>query len=173
MACGGGETHQHQQQQRQQPPHRTMQPGALVLETTNSFGADNARYNDVLNLRDDCFKTKNPDGLSGHNLIIGTIDNKTVGYFAYYIPNNDTAFIYDVCVGTPYRGIGIGSKLFKQGIAIIEAKPDIIVLQLDVESKNDRAQRLYQSAGFVRTGAYLEDGRFEIMRKELTKPGTP
>ncbi|HXW53490.1 MAG TPA: GNAT family N-acetyltransferase [Myxococcota bacterium] len=159
--------------QQQQPTHKTEpeQPGKLLVETINSFSADNMRYNDVLNLRDDCFQTKSPAELLGGKLFIATIDNKTVGYFGYYLSDKHTAFIHDVCVGSPYRGSGVGTKLFKQGLAIIEANPEITELELHVDPNNGAAVKLYKSAGFVRWGGSIEqDGHHDFMKKTLPKP---
>lgn len=160
--------------QQQQPSQSLSQlksnkkSNELLFETAEYFGSDHKRYNDILELRNDCFKAKKDTGLLGKKLFIATIDHKTAGYFTYYLSDPKTAFIHDVCVASSYRGSGVGTKLFNHGLSVIEAIPGITKLRLEVHSDNEPAKRLYKSAGFKRTMGTLEPGhRTDFMEKKL------
>lgn len=173
ISCNASDIEQTQPSQTfTEPFTSTKQPGKFLLETIDSFKPDNKRYSDISNLRDDCFHNKELGPLLGQKLFIGTIDNTAVGYFVYYIQDKNTAFIADVCVGTTYRGSGIGTKLFKQGISLIEARPEITKLVLEVNQNNKPALKLYQSAGFVRVISYFDpvEGGMDYMAKMLLRP---
>lgn len=152
------------------PPRESApQAPSLVIEDLDYFDEKYNKYNDILNLRQDCFQTKSPGGLLGQKLFVGSIANNTVGFFAYRLyDNNKLAYIHDVCIGAPYRQKGIGRKLFNQGISLIEAIPSLTTIELKVYTDNFAAIKLYQSAGFFIIDESFDNGKkIYRMRKNI------
>lgn len=66
--------------------------------------------------------------------------------------NHGSAFIFGFGILPDYRGKGYGKAALKQTISLIQEK-SISEIELDVETKNDRALNLYTSCGFEKKSA--------------------
>ena len=111
----------------------------------------------------------NSSGLLGKKIFVGIKNNTIIGYFSYYLQNNNTeAFIHDVCVASSFRGAGVGTKFFNLGVADLGSIPSIKALELNVYTDNEAAIRLYTTAGFKILYTFKEGGhKLYRMRKNI------
>jgi ribosomal protein S18 acetylase RimI-like enzyme len=149
-------------------PGSTESP-VLTLGVIQNFNQHSDNFDTILNLRNDCFGTKNPSGLLGNKIFVGVKNNMIIGYFSYHLQNNNTeAFIHDVCVASSFIGAGVGTKFFNLGLADLESIPSIKALELNVHTDNEAALRLYTSAGFKILYTFKEDSqKLYRMRKNI------
>jgi len=135
----------------------------------DNFDINNKYFNNIINLREDCFNIRSSSGLVGGKLFIGTVAHNAVGYFAYF-QKNTTAFIHDMCIGSAYRGVGVGKQLLSWGLSQIESLPWVSTLELDVLSNNRTAIKLYKHAGFKIIYKFKDRDGEELFRmsKDIT-----
>jgi len=105
---------------------------------------------------------------TGYRMFIGEIDGEVVGVIGI-VPNHNihdgfVTYIEHVVVDREYRGKGYGKELihFAEARALEEG---CSLIQLDTDTENTGAARLYERSGYVRTGGYYE--------KELTSEHLP
>ena len=76
-----------------------------------------------------------------------------------------------------YWNLGIGTRMFRELIAIAESMPQITQMELEFMEGNDRARRLYEKSGFRIVGVHpnafrLRDGAFRneyLMIREMKR----
>ena len=76
-----------------------------------------------------------------------------------------------------YWNLGIGTRMFRELIAIAESMPQITQMELEFMEGNDRARRLYEKSGFRIVGVHpnafrLRDGAFRneyLMIREMRR----
>ena len=95
-----------------------------------------------------------------NNIIIGNC----VINFKNSVKNSHRASV-GIAIQKDYWGMGIGSILFDELIGIAKATPGVEQIELDVVKNNERAKKLYEKKGFVKTGDIprqlkLNDGRY-------------
>ncbi len=79
--------------------------------------------------------------------------------------------LHRLCVNPEYQGMGIAAQALKH-IDETAAKEGFSSIRLDVFTKNSRAVKLYENAGYNYAGdAYFRKGRFLLMEK-LISPHT-
>lgn len=134
---------------------------------------DSKYFDDIINLRDDCFNTKSSSGLLGSDIFIGISNNKIYGFFSYSLESPTVAFIHDMCVGSSFRGAGLGTKLFNFGISKIENIPALKSMWLEVYTDNQAALKLYLSAGFEIESTHQDGTKLVYsMRKKIPAQAT-
>lgn len=82
------------------------------------------------------------------------------------------AVLHRLCVKPEYQGMGIAARVLK---AIDEEakKEGFSSIRLDVFTKNPRAVKLYEDAGYRYAGdAYFRKGKFLLMEKLIPNQGT-
>ena len=97
--------------------------------------------------------------------LVAQKDNKVVGVFSLYTndwPRQKHVAKFGVYVDNSYQGLGIGSALLKAGIDFCFNWLNIIRLELEVNSDNERAIALYKKFGFEKEG---------VLRKSLFRNG--
>lgn len=73
--------------------------------------------------------------------------------------------LHRLCVKPQYQGAGIAARILKH-IDELAVKEGFSSIRLDVFTKNPRAVRLYENAGYCHAGdAYFRKGRFALMEK--------
>ena len=92
--------------------------------------------------------------------------------FGDFKDNSDNFIVlHRLCVEPKYRGMGIAARTLKH-IDEEALKEGFSSIRLDVFTKNPRAVKLYESAGYSYAGdAYFRKGKFLLMEK-LTSPHT-
>lgn len=71
------------------------------------------------------------------------------------------ASIVAVFVDSSYRGRGIGKRLMQNILNLLKEDPQIIKVDLDVNTQNKEAVRLYESCGFEIVGTYHKELYYE------------
>jgi ribosomal-protein-alanine N-acetyltransferase len=104
--------------------------------------------------------------------IVAEIGDRIVGYVIFWLLPDDVVDIHNVAVHGNFRRRGIGRCLLEQVIAEARRRKSIRVT-LEVRRSNAGAQRLYESAGFIKTGIrqgyYSDDGEDALtMTLDLT-----
>ena len=140
----------------------------LSLSIINNFNKNSHEYNNILDLRNQCFNILSSSGLIGNEIFTAIKDNKIIGFITYQLrDNNNTAFIHDVCVGTNYRRMGLGTKFFSLVLKNLE-KYKFKTLELEVYEDNLAARKIYERMGFMQVKKYKEHGRnILLMRKKI------
>ena len=92
--------------------------------------------------------------------------------FGDFKDNSDNFIVlHRLCVKPEYRGMGIAARTLRH-IDEEALKEGFSSIRLDVFTKNPRAVKLYESAGYSYAGdAYFRKGKFLLMEK-LTSPHT-
>ena len=92
--------------------------------------------------------------------------------FGNFKDNSDNFIVlHRLCVKPEYRGMGIAARTLRH-IDEEVLKEGFSSIRLDVFTKNPRAVKLYESAGYSYAGdAYFRKGKFLLMEK-LTSPHT-
>lgn len=92
--------------------------------------------------------------------------------FGNFKDNSDNFIVlHRLCVKPEYRGMGIAARTLRY-IDEEALKEGFSSIRLDVFTKNPRAVKLYESAGYSYAGdAYFRKGKFLLMEK-LTSPHT-
>lgn len=92
--------------------------------------------------------------------------------FGNFKDNSDNFIVlHRLCVKPEYRGMGIAARTLRY-IDEEALKEGFSSIRLDVFTKNPRAVKLYESAGYSCAGdAYFRKGKFLLMEK-LTSPHT-
>ena len=92
--------------------------------------------------------------------------------FGAFKDNSDNFIVlHRLCVKPEYRGMGIAARTLRH-IDEEALKEGFSSIRLDVFTKNPRAVKLYESAGYSYAGdAYFRKGKFLLMEK-LTSPHT-
>ena len=92
--------------------------------------------------------------------------------FGNFKDNSDNFIVlHRLCVKPEYRGMGIAARTLRH-IDEEALKEGFSSIRLDVFTKNPRAVKLYESAGYSYAGdAYFRKGKFLLMEK-LTSPHT-
>lgn len=80
--------------------------------------------------------------------IVAKLENKTIGFAGIWFSVDD-AHITNIVVHKAYRQQGVGSLLLKNIINIAKCKDS---LTLEVNTKNENAQKLYLKFGFKNLG---------------------
>lgn len=70
-----------------------------------------------------------------------------------------------IAISEDYRGIGLGSIIFDEMIKLAKQTDGVEQIELDVIDKNEKALKLYERKGFIRTGIIphqlkLKDGTY-------------
>lgn len=95
-------------------------------------------------------------------------DGKLIGMAGAYREHESKmshiAVLFGIYVSKEYRGQGIARNLLQTLLDDLEARPDIVKLNLDVTTTQKPAINLYKSVGFEIVGElkkeYLIDGKF-------------
>lgn len=96
---------------------------------------------------------------TGYRMFIGEVGGVIVGVIGI-VPNHNihdgfVIYIEHVVVDKKYRGKGYGKELIKfaETSAIEEG---CALIQLDTDTENVEAAKLYEKSGYIRTGGYYE-----------------
>lgn len=84
--------------------------------------------------------------ISINNVYMAEINGEVIGKIKIKYEEN-SAFIYGFGILPEFRGKGYGKETLKEALKLINNK-EIIDIELDVESKNNRALNLYKNCGF-------------------------
>jgi len=83
-------------------------------------------------------------------------DGKLVGMAGWYRNNTEklrhTATIYAIYTNPEFRGKGIAGRLITSVLNELESKPEIVKIDLNVNTKNEAAANLYKKLGFEVVG---------------------
>ena len=92
--------------------------------------------------------------------VLAEMNGRVIGYILFWLLS-DEIDIHNVAVATEFRRRGLGTLLLQQVIAEAKSRQCSRVT-LEVRKSNTAAQKLYESMGFVTTGArkgyYSDDG---------------
>ncbi|MDO4937562.1 MAG: ribosomal protein S18-alanine N-acetyltransferase, partial [Sutterellaceae bacterium] len=107
----------------------------------------------------------------GYQLTLATVDNVILGY-AVTMQVIDEAELLEIAVDPVYQGNGYGKTLLKQAISQVKTAA-ARVMHLEVRESNERARKMYSSAGFVEVGKRrnyypCETGREDAVLMTLT-----
>ena len=100
--------------------------------------------------------------------LIGCVDNKIIANcslrFMGHAKDQHRGSI-GIAISEDYRGIGLGSIFFDEMIKLAKQTDGVEQIELDVIDKNEKALKLYESKGFIRTGTIphqlkLKDGTY-------------
>lgn len=81
--------------------------------------------------------------------------------------------LHRLCVSPEYQGMGIAAKSLKH-IEAEALKEGCSSIRLDVFTKNPRAVKLYEAAGYRYSGdAYFRKGKFLLMEKLISEKESP
>jgi ribosomal protein S18 acetylase RimI-like enzyme len=90
------------------------------------------------------------------SVLFAEINGELVGMAGWYRNNSEklkhTATINSIYVKPEYRRKGIASELINEVISELSVKEEIIRLDLNVNTQNERAVKLYQKLGFEIVG---------------------
>ena len=103
------------------------------------------------------------DAVNKNTFIVAELDEKVVGLCFYILKHiehdnqvtRDILYIDSMAVDETYRGQGIGHKLFDYIKDIAQLKK-IDGIELQVNSKNARARKMYEEYGFVEKSVNME-----------------
>lgn len=101
-------------------------------------------------------------------------DGALVGFvmLAYGTVEADSCWIYHFFIDARYQGRGYATAALRALLALIrERLPRCSTIQLTVHAENERAQRLYRSAGFRATGDLLDGEPLYTLRGEPGESG--
>ncbi|KSV65630.1 hypothetical protein N185_33240 [Sinorhizobium sp. GW3] len=88
-------------------------------------------------------------------IILG--DGKPVGFAMYALDEEDGNYwIYRLMIDARFQGKGYGRAALRRIIGLIAEQPDCSCVVLGVKPQNERARRLYESAGFRLTGDMID-----------------
>jgi diamine N-acetyltransferase len=96
-------------------------------------------------------------------------DGALVGFvmLAYASDEADVCWIYHFFIDARYQGRGYARAALRALLALIrERLPRCSTIQLTVHAENERAQRLYRSAGFRATGGLIDGEPLYSLRRE-------
>lgn len=105
---------------------------------------------------EDCLKAK-------HEAWVFVDESDSILGFTIVQKVVDESHLLNICVASEYQGQGFGRKILQHVIDFSNSISSVLIV-LEVRSSNQRAQKLYESAGFnemsVRKGYYpAEEGR--------------
>ncbi|MFA6066613.1 MAG: GNAT family N-acetyltransferase [Candidatus Babeliaceae bacterium] len=127
----------------------------LVSEYSTDFSAE---Y-----MLDNKASSQSPEHNNNLSLMVYRVDNKPVGFTAYYQKSFYMGFILFLVVDEEHRKSGYASKLLDYGIQDLFNR-GCTVIQLITRVSNIRAQSLYKKHGFVEIWRDEEFVRFEKTR---------
>ena len=115
---------------------------------------------------DDGIAPKNPECFYG----VRDEDGALVGFY-FFAPRGDAVF-YGLGLRPDLTGRGFGLEFVRAGIAFAEQRFGPKRLVLDVAAFNERAIRVYERAGFRRTGGHMRSfGRHgEVPFVDMERP---
>jgi len=133
-----------------------------MVTVRNYKNTDLNAVNEILNEAFSCIKTD--FNAEQFREIVAVSDDKVCGYLLLTKVLNPIKdkyyYLVDyVCVGSGYRGLGIGKKLLAYAEEIAKSE-GVMYLQLTCGYQREAGQRLYNSCGFVKRES-------NIFRKEL------
>lgn len=84
-------------------------------------------------------------------------DDAMVGFTMYgRVPGEDHAWVMRLMVDQRYQGRGYGRAALLAVIERLRAEPGLREIRISYQPDNERAERLYLSLGFERTGERIE-----------------
>jgi [ribosomal protein S18]-alanine N-acetyltransferase len=99
----------------------------------------------------------------GYHCAVLEVEHEVVGYTVMSVEAG-AAHILNLCIAPTLRGRCLGRAALQYLIAVARDK-EVERICLEVRPTNDRAQRLYQSAGFTQIGRrknyYMAEGGYE------------
>jgi [ribosomal protein S18]-alanine N-acetyltransferase len=102
---------------------------------------------------DDGVPPKNPERFYG----VFTEDGAVAGF--YYFEERGDVIFYGLGLRPDLTGRGLGAKFVKTGVEFAQARFGRRHIVLDVAEFNERAIRVYERAGFRRTGSHVRSCR--------------
>lgn len=87
---------------------------------------------------------------AGYKLTLALVDSSIVGY-AVTMQVIDEAELLEIAVDPQNQGRGYGKALLKQAVEAVKSDASR-VMHLEVRESNERARKMYLSAGFVEVG---------------------
>ncbi|MBR5913311.1 MAG: ribosomal protein S18-alanine N-acetyltransferase [Selenomonadaceae bacterium] len=116
---------------------------------------ENRSFKSAWSLLSFVYEAKRDDSIA----IVGEIDGQIVAYACVWI-SFDEADVANIAVDEPFRGQGIGTKLFEEIIRRVKLI-GIKAMTLEVRPSNSAAIKLYENFGLHIVGrrkGYYEDG---------------
>jgi RimJ/RimL family protein N-acetyltransferase len=98
---------------------------------------------------DDGVPPKNPERFYS----VSTEDGRVAGFF--YFEERGDAIFYGLGLRPALTGRGLGAAFVNAGLEFVQARFERRRFVLNVAEFNERAIRVYERAGFRRTGSYL------------------
>lgn len=94
-------------------------------------------------------------------MFFGYVNNNIAGMIGVVFPTKTrqrhTAWIYWVWLKHEYRGKGYGKKMIEHAIKIAFERQNVIKINLQVVSTQEKAIMLYKSLGFVESGRQVKE----------------
>lgn len=87
---------------------------------------------------------------AGNKMMLAVVDGTTVGY-AVTMQVIDEAELLEIAVDPEHQGKGYGKALLKESVCLVKGDA-ARVMHLEVRESNDRARKMYHSAGFAEVG---------------------
>lgn len=141
------------------PPERWEEYKNLRLEALkNEPTAFAASYEEKASKEDEYWQNqlKKFQDADEDSMWFAEVSDKLVGLTGWYRSNTEklrhSASVYAVYVNPKYRGKGIAKELIKKVLEEVESKPEIVKIDLNVNTKNEAATNLYKKLGFEIVG---------------------
>ncbi|ADI72966.1 ribosomal-protein-alanine acetyltransferase [Methanohalobium evestigatum Z-7303] len=135
-------------------------------------------FEDILEIEMETFSEHNPFvyinfyEINSDGFIVATVGDKVAGYVVGYQIYENEGRIFTLAVKKGYRDKGIGSELLR-AILNLFCRTGLKYARLEVRRSNVRAQKLYNSMGFVQCWVekkYYSDGEDGIIMKAYLQP---
>lgn len=102
---------------------------------------------------------------------LNQIQNTAYKFGDFKDTSGSFAVLHRLCVRPEYQGMGIAARTLKK-IDEQAAREGFSSIRLDVFTKNPRAVKLYEAAGYRYAGdAYFRKGKFALMEKIILNQG--
>jgi RimJ/RimL family protein N-acetyltransferase len=94
-------------------------------------------------------------------LFFGYEDNNLIGMIGVVFPGRErqkhTAWIYWVWLKSEFRGKGYGKKMIQHSVDVAFERTNVIKINLQVVSSQEKAIMLYKKIGFVESGSQKKE----------------